>query len=89
MVACAKVEWIPLAQDRIQWRAVVTTIVRFCVPDVSRRLLRYLRNVKQVKLTRRAYFKSQAILRTTGRMTGIRSPGRADIYFLVHIVFIG
>jgi hypothetical protein len=26
------VDWIHVAQDRVQWRAVVTTVIKFLVP---------------------------------------------------------
>jgi hypothetical protein len=26
------VDWIQLAQDEVQWRIVVNTIVKFCIP---------------------------------------------------------
>jgi hypothetical protein len=31
-IVCDGVEWIHVAQDRDQWRALVNTIMNFCVP---------------------------------------------------------
>jgi hypothetical protein len=33
------VDWIPLAQDRIQWRALVNTVMKLRVPQKSGNLL--------------------------------------------------
>jgi hypothetical protein len=57
VVACVNVGWIPLAQDRFQWRAVVTTIMGSCMPLIPRLSLVF-KYIQQIKLTRLVCFKN-------------------------------
>lgn len=38
-ILCGGVDWIKLAQQRGQWRVVVKTTMKFCVPQKARKFL--------------------------------------------------